>query len=65
MTLELSPVQARELSHALAVYLEQMEFELARTEQREARTHLRETFDRLEDIKRRLEVLSSSEEAYV
>lgn len=65
MTLELSMAQARELKNALSIYLEQLEFELARTEQRLARTQLRASFDLLEEIKRRLESFAGTEEAYV
>ena len=55
MLLELTDAQARALSVALGEYLGQMEFELARTEKREARLQLRATFDVLEAIRRSLQ----------
>ena len=55
MLLELTETQTRALSVALGEYLGQMEFELARTEKREARLQLRATFEILEEIRRRLQ----------
>lgn len=65
MWLQLSNAQTRALDVALGEYLSVLEFELARTEKREARTQLRATYDTLEEIRRRLKPSPPQQELFI
>lgn len=55
MNVEMTEAQVQALHRALNDYLSQLEFELARTEQREARMQLRAQYDVLDEIRRHLQ----------
>lgn len=55
MELWLTEEQARELESALSVHLSRMEVELIRTDDREFRAALRQSLERLEEIRRLLQ----------
>ena len=63
MTLQLTTAQALELSAALANYLQELEFEIARTDEKAFRHDLRTRADLLEEIRRRLDAARSAEES--
>ena len=65
MWIQLSNAQAHALDVALGEYLSVLEFELARTEKREARTQLRATYDTLEEIRRRLKPSPPQQELFI
>ncbi|MGC4115477.1 MAG: hypothetical protein QM765_12910 [Myxococcales bacterium] len=62
MLLELTNKDARELQQALEIYLAEMDFEVARTEEREYRHDLVVDREVLEALKARVEALLRLEE---
>lgn len=54
MMLSLSELELRELHQALELHLGRLEQELSRTEDREMRRALRQTYDRLDSIRQKL-----------
>lgn len=64
MTLELSSEELRELKRALDLYLGEMHDELVHTDDRNYRATLRETYERLERINRRLQAATQAGEVY-
>lgn len=64
MTLELSSDELRELKKALDLYLGEMHDELIHTDDRKYRAGLRETYERLDRISRRLQAAEQGGEVY-
>jgi hypothetical protein len=64
MLLELSAVEARELKQALESTLRQLLDEIAHADQRAYRDMLKERYDRMEALNRRLDVPVESESVY-
>ncbi|WP_224247594.1 hypothetical protein [Hyalangium gracile] len=64
MLLELSAPEARELKQALESALRQLLEEIAHADQRAYRDMLRERYDRLEQLNRRLDIPVESDSAY-
>jgi hypothetical protein len=64
MHLELNEAQLEALRAALAVYLPELDFELARTEDRELQHLLHLRFQRLEEVRRSIEHVRAGEETF-
>ena len=64
MLLELSATEARELKQALESTLRQLLDEIAHADQRAYRDMLKERYDRMEALNRRLDVPLESESVY-
>lgn len=64
MLLELSSVEARELKQALDDSLRELLEEIAHTDQRAYRDMLRERYDRLEPLNRRLDLSLEGSQVY-
>jgi hypothetical protein len=64
MLLELSSVEARELKQALDTALHGLLEELAHADQRAYRDMLRERYDRMEQLNRRLELSLEGDQVY-
>ena len=64
MMLELSNVEARELKQALESALRHLLDEIAHADQRAYRDMLRERYDRLEQLNRRLDISVESDQIY-
>ncbi|HEY2748866.1 MAG TPA: hypothetical protein VGL86_29800 [Polyangia bacterium] len=65
MMLAVTDEEARVLDDVLATQLDEMRFELARTDDRAFRSDLRDRYDHLERIRARLKQATTSDEAYV
>lgn len=64
MLLELSPPEARDLKQALESALRKLLEEIAHADQRAYRDMLRERYDRLDQLNRRLDVSVEGESVY-
>jgi hypothetical protein len=64
MLLELSTPEARELKQALESALRQLLEEIAHADQRAYRDMLKERYDRMEQVNRRLDIPVESDTAY-
>ena len=64
MLLEVSEVEARELKQALDTALRTLLDEIAHADQRGYKAALRERYDRLEQLNRRLELSLESSQVY-
>lgn len=64
MMLELSAPEARELKQALEAALRQLLDEIAHADQRSFRDMLKERYDRLEQLNRRLDIPVESDSVY-
>jgi hypothetical protein len=64
MLLELSAVEARELKQALDTALRGLLEEIAHADQRAYRDMLRERYDRMEQLNRRLEMTLEGSQVY-
>ncbi len=64
MLLELSAPEARDLKQALEAALRQLLDEIAHADQRAYRDMLRERYDRLEQLNRRLDIPVESDSVY-
>jgi hypothetical protein len=65
MMLPVTNEEARDLDDVLEGQLREMRLELARTDDRAYRSDLRDRYEHLERIQKRLKQLWSDEEAYV
>ncbi len=64
MLLELSAAEARDLKQALEAALRQLLEEIAHADQRAYRDMLRERYDRMEQLNRRLDIPVDSDTVY-
>lgn len=66
MQLELSAEECRELLSAMRIHLDQMEREISRTRPgaRDFRKELRKTIDRLDSVRRKLEIRQEDQRVY-
>ncbi|MFL5345142.1 MAG: hypothetical protein ACJ8AT_10120 [Hyalangium sp.] len=64
MLLELSAPEARDLKQALEAALRQLLDEIAHADQRAYRDMLRERYDRLEQLNRRMDIPVESDSVY-